>query len=56
MVSKKQFMAVFAKFLTEQYGERHDDYANNCAVCAVWKLYELADAIIMDDDDEGTND
>ncbi len=49
---KKDFMETFSKFITEQYGERCPDYAANCACCTVWRLLDLTDAIIMDDDDE----
>ncbi len=37
-----QFLIEFEDFVTEHYGERCDDYAEGCAVCDAWQLYDEA--------------
>lgn len=50
-----EFMAHFARFVTEGFGVRCEEFDAGCATCRMWRLYDQAhDIAVFVDADEKT--
>jgi hypothetical protein len=44
------FIEIYAKFITEHYGDRCKTSERGCALCEMWALYDLTEIMVGWDD------
>jgi hypothetical protein len=49
-MSVADFMAIYAKFISEHYGDRCDTAERGCPLCEMWALYDLTEVMVGWDD------